>query len=60
MEKYKGHIITTKWHVTKDGTPMGYIWILDGTTAFRSRKDAKAYVNGERPRWGFAPVSSLK
>ena len=58
MKQYKGHTIQSVWHVAKDGTPMGYVWVLDGKLAFRSGKDAKAYVNGERPRWGVAQVSS--
>ena len=60
MKQYKGHTIPSVWHVAKDGTPMGYVWVLDGKLAFRSGKDAKAYVNGERPRWGVAQVSELK
>ena len=60
MKQYKGHTIESVWYVTKDGTPKGYVWVLDGKLAFYSGKDAKAYVNGERPRWGLVKVSELK
>lgn len=60
MKQYKGHNIESVWYVTKDGTPMGYIWIVDSKLAFRSGKDARAYINGERPRWGVVKVTDLK
>lgn len=55
MEKYKGHIIETKW-LNKGGSSMGWVWIVDGKVGFHSRKDAKAYINGQSPRWGFAKL----
>jgi len=58
--KYKGHSIESVWYVTKEGTPKGYIWIVDGKLAFYSGKDARAYISGQPVRWGMIPVSLLK
>lgn len=56
-ETYKKHTIETAW-VIKDGSPYGYVWIVDGDRAhaFSSHKDAKAFVNGFGPRWGFVSI----
>lgn len=51
-KKYKGRTIETVW--ASNGDSGSHFWLVDGNAqmGFHSRKDAQAFINGERPRWG--------
>lgn len=56
---YKKRTITQVW-ATRDGVGLGHFWIVDGNRelGFQSGKDARAFINGMRPRW--KPVNLSK
>lgn len=55
VQTYKKHTIETIQVSDSDEQPHGPFWTIDGDKeiAFRSGKDARSFVNGQRPRWGF-------
>lgn len=52
MTKYKGHTIEYDWYSSKGGFVYGIITIVDGKHGFRTLADAKAYINGNQPKYG--------
>ena len=51
-QTYKKHTITPVL-ATRDGIGIGSFWIVDDNLkmGFQSGKDARAFINGMRPRW---------